>query len=556
MTMPTNNRSVSRVPPRRLGVYRLKRRTERYGGLSQYFNENNRSIYHTFNSPLFSGKTFAIVDPLAQPNKFGIHIIDENDLANAANLVNSSGGDWGYVTVVIRDDDLKVSKWKEIFTKFRKFHLIPLVRLATHVENSAWTIPKNGDAYRWTEFLSQMHWPVMNRYVILFNEPNHAGEWGNTIDPEKYSEIVKEFSDSLRKASDSFFILPAGLDMSAHSGGNSLDGAEYLRRMYVHTPSLFSAIDGWNSHSYPNPGFSASVWGRGKGTIGSFLFEQELLKQYTQKKFPIFITESGWMHSNGKFFNSNLLSPQEISQNLQTAATTLWNMENIVAVTPFLLNYQDAPFDHFSFQKLGSNEFYPHFYGYKDIPKPLGQPSRFYRFEISDRIFPHEIVVGSTFTREVQLKNIGEAELDPADSFSLASSGGDDKTTIKGTLPYLDPGEQKPLRYTIHAPEKVGEYQIKSYLHHAGEEYLLDQGKVKVIPPPSLNLSVSLGWRSNANERNVTVLIYSKTHNLLSKYEHQTIAHGVLALESVENIVPGEEYRVVVLSYCYNDSQS
>jgi hypothetical protein len=396
----------------------------------------------------------------------------------------------------------------------------------------------------------------MNRYVILFNEPNHAGEWGNTIDPEKYSEVVKEFSDSLRKASDSFFILPAGLDMSAHTGGNTLDGAEYLRRMYIHTPSLFSDIDGWNSHSYPNPGFSASVWGRGKGTIGSFLYEQELLKQYTQKKFPIFITESGWMHSNGKFFNRNLLSPQEVSQNLQTAAMTLWNMENIVAVTPFLLNYQDAPFDHFSFQKLGNTEFYPHYYGYRDISKRSGQPARFYRFEVSGRIFPHEIVVGSTFMREVTLKNIGEAELDPRDSFSLTVSGGDDKTILNGSLPYLDPGEQKPFSYAIHAPETVGEYLIISYIHHGGEEFLIDQGKIRVIPPPSVNITLSLGWRRGPSEQHAVVLLYSKTHELLAKYSDQTISRGILSISSIKNIVPGEEYRVVVLVPYYLPRQS
>lgn len=519
----------------------------------KYFNLTLIIIFLSF----FTKLAFAIVDPLSRPNnQFGIHIIDENDLNNAATLVNSNGGDWGYVTLVIPDTDFKLSKWKDIFIRLRKLHLIPLVRLATHVENGAWAIPKKGDAFRWTEFLSQMPWPVMNRYVILFNEPNHAGEWGNTIDPEGYSETLKEFSDSLRKASDSFFILPAGLDMSAHSGGNTLDGAEFLRRMHARTPTLFSSIDGWNSHSYPNPGFSASVLGRGKGSIGSFLYEQQLIRQYTQQKLPLFITETGWMHSNGKYFDSNLLSPEQVSENLRTAAATLWTRENVVTVTPFLLNYQDAPFDHFSFQKIGNSEFYPHYYAYKDISKIAGSPARFYRFEVSDRIFPHEIVVGSTFEREVKLKNIGDAELDPKDSFSIAVSGGDANTQILGEIPYLDPGEQKSLIYTIHAPEKAGEYLIKSYLHHAGEEYLIDAGKVIVIPPPSVNISVSLGWRRAPSEKNITVLLYSKNHVLLSKYENISIEHGSLKVSSIKDIVPGEEYRVVVLVPYYLPRQA
>ena len=39
-----------------------------------------------------------------ETNKFGIHILDPSELQQAAELVNSSGGDWGFVTIVIRDD--------------------------------------------------------------------------------------------------------------------------------------------------------------------------------------------------------------------------------------------------------------------------------------------------------------------------------------------------------------------------------------------------------------------------------------------------------------------
>jgi len=42
-------------------------------------------------------KVSAIENPIARPNNFfGIHILDENDLDDAAKLINSSGGDWGY----------------------------------------------------------------------------------------------------------------------------------------------------------------------------------------------------------------------------------------------------------------------------------------------------------------------------------------------------------------------------------------------------------------------------------------------------------------------------
>ena len=60
---------------------------------------------------VFPHKTLAIVDPLKSANnKFGIHITDENDLDEARALINSSGGDWGYITLVIREDERDVKR--------------------------------------------------------------------------------------------------------------------------------------------------------------------------------------------------------------------------------------------------------------------------------------------------------------------------------------------------------------------------------------------------------------------------------------------------------------
>ena len=40
-------------------------------------------------------------------NMFGIHVAtpSREELENAANLVNTNGGNWGYVTVVIQEND-------------------------------------------------------------------------------------------------------------------------------------------------------------------------------------------------------------------------------------------------------------------------------------------------------------------------------------------------------------------------------------------------------------------------------------------------------------------
>src|SRR3989339_1270410 len=98
----------------------------------------------------FPQSVHAIYDPLSvSNNKYGIHIAELTDLTDAANLVNSSGGDWGYVTLVIQDGDRNQSKWQELFNEMRRLHLIPILRLATHPEGDSWKIPQKEDAKRW-----------------------------------------------------------------------------------------------------------------------------------------------------------------------------------------------------------------------------------------------------------------------------------------------------------------------------------------------------------------------------------------------------------------------
>ena len=128
-----------------------------------------------------------------ETNKFGIHILDPSELQQAAELVNSSGGDWGFITIVIRDDDRDFKKWQNFFDQCRQLHLIPLVRLATHNENETWVAPKKEEISSWVNFLVNLNWPTKNRHIVVFNEPNHTKEWGGKIDPPHYAQILDEF---------------------------------------------------------------------------------------------------------------------------------------------------------------------------------------------------------------------------------------------------------------------------------------------------------------------------------------------------------------------------
>ncbi len=305
----------------------------------------------------FRGTSFAIYNPTSLPNnKFGIHIVDSNDIEAAAELVNSSSenkGDWGYLTVIIQDTDREQKKWSEIFERLRIYHLIPILRLATHGENGdTWAKPKPEESLVWAQFLNKLPWPVKNRYIILFNEPNHAKEWGGALAADEYAQVASEFADSLHKTSDNFFILPAGFDLYAAGVGGTMEASAYWRLMDKQVPGIFSKFDGWTSHSYPKNEFSGSPYDFGRYSIRGFEWELSYLTQNFQVKasLPVFITETGWSQKPS-------LSRETIAGYFKTAFESVWTDDRIVAVTPFLLNYQAPPFASFSWKKSDGSFF-------------------------------------------------------------------------------------------------------------------------------------------------------------------------------------------------------
>ena len=319
---------------------------------------------------------FAINDPLQVPNnKYGIHIVDENDLENAATLVNSSNGLWGYVTMVIREDDRNLDKWQAIFNRMKSYKLIPIIRLATKLTGNYWMKPDESEIQKWSDFLTTLTWPIKNRYVIVFNEPNHAKEWGGTVNPEEYGRLLIKYSQSLKQKNSDFFILPAGLDASAPNSSVTMDEVNFLKILLKEHPDVAGYIDGWTSHSYPNPGFRGKITDSGRGTLQTFDWELSLLKDLgIDKFFPVFITETGWPHREGDQIVNSYYSADEVGNLIAQTAQTIWSDSRITAITPFLLNYLSEPFSNFSWQVKNEADFYPQFDSYRSIPKHAGRP--------------------------------------------------------------------------------------------------------------------------------------------------------------------------------------
>ncbi len=500
----------------------------------------------------------AVYDPLSVPNNpYGMHIVDFNDISELPDVINSSGGDWGYVTFVISDRDMDRSKIQRLFDQMRRFHLIPIVRLATHPDGALWVKPSSDSYDSIVSFLSSLHWPIENRYVILYNEPNHANEWGGSIDPEGYAKTVVTLGKKLKESSSDFFILPAGLDVSAASDGLSLSASEYLKRMVQAEPELLHTIDGWTSHSYPNPAFSGSPYATGRGTLRSFEWELSYLESLGfSKKLPVFITETGWIHAEGVSTHFGAFSSDGVSKNIAIAAQNAWKDQRIAAITPFVFNYQSFPFDGFSWKTVGNTSLYSFAESYKQIPKKSGEPQQRESYEFESPLIPERLIANSSYHLTATIKNLGQGIIDETDGYSIQiHQQGDSLGFLFDPIPTVEPFSSGEISLHLRTPKTVGTYPIQLSLRHHAKEIPLQAIQLTIAPPPSITIQAPLGWKRAQQAVEATVLIYD-THELIHKFSGLTITNGELSIREIPGIIPGKKYRVVLLVPSYLPRQA
>ncbi len=313
----------------------------------------------------------AVENPLSVPNnKFGIHILFPSEIHEAASLVNSKGGDWGYVTIPIQTADKDLEKWQKFMDDAGSLHVIPLVRLATegdYFNTKVWRKPTAEDVLDFANFLSSLRWPTKNRYIIVFNEVNRADEWGGNPNPSEYAGILRYASDLFKSKNPDFFIISAGLDNAAATIPQvAINEYEFIETMVVSFPDVFEQVDGLGSHSYPNPAFSQPPTKQDRVSIATFQHENQLLKSLINKELPVFITETGWSKKN--------LSDGTIENYYREAFSSVWNDSSIVAITPFLFRANMGPFVEFSFL-LENGSPSSQYTVLKDMQKIKGTPS-------------------------------------------------------------------------------------------------------------------------------------------------------------------------------------
>lgn len=276
----------------------------------------------------------------------GVHVLNPADLDAAKALVdiNPAAQEWHYVTIPLTLNDLKNSvEWQKFFDLAKAQRVIPIIRLATRYDaaSDSWQIPSRRDIIDLTRFLANLNWPTDQRNIIVFNEVNHAKEWGGKIAPAEYARILRFTADWLRSEEKPYVIMPAAMDLAAPDSATTKAAFSYLEDMLAEDREIFNYIDVWNSHSYPNPGFSSSPTRIAINSLRGFWFELEFIKNRTNRDLKVFITETGWADS--------VATRRRLSDYYTYALMHVWSDPRVIAVTPFVLRGDPGPFSEFGF---------------------------------------------------------------------------------------------------------------------------------------------------------------------------------------------------------------
>jgi hypothetical protein len=396
-------------------------------------------------------------------NIFGLHLTQPSDIDSAASVINSSNGKWGWVTLVIRQDQLDPGTWQEFFDKCRSLHLIPIVRVATLMENDYWSRPQLSDMGNIAEFLNTLNWPTQTQHIILFNEVNHGQEWGGSIDVEDYVDIFISTSQIFKNLNPDFFILGPGLDLASPDKlPDFLSAKTFYQKISQYNPNYFDHLDGLASHSYPNHGFIGTPADIGQHSIHGYLWEIEYIRSLGINFIkPVFITETGWPHQEGIEKNSNFYTTKTTADFL-LKSFDIWSKDpNVLAVTPFIYNYPHPPFDHFSWLDEQGN-LYPEYQKIIDFPKFHNQPSQINKYQAVKIDMPLLIFQNHQYPGHLTLKNTGQTIWGKGETqFCLAPQSTQNITLSSvclNTSENIKPGQtiKLPFTFTVNPREQIG----------------------------------------------------------------------------------------------------
>lgn len=357
--------------------------------MREFHTENKRRGWYTIGGALLLAvllvSALTLLNP-PQPNtgKMGIHLMLDDGRTQFDPAVWDSHLQYasqvgGYVTEIIRLDDLDSAKWQRFFDLCSQYELTPIIRLATtyDTDNNWWVAPPADDdgsyrtvAAQYAVFFSEIDWDG-ELFALVGNEPNHGKDWSGAPDAAAYTRFLTDVSEAVKAAHSGIRIGNGALNPAIEnsngqplmSGVIAVDAESFLDAMVEADPNFTRALDVWNSHVYSltppwapqhgvtylngasNPNALEPVEGLSNHGVNSYNWELYKLSQLGKLKvLPVIISETGW--------SSILFSDEKITQytdlsyfgnqgrypDLPEEGWVPWIEDaRVLAVTPFVL---------------------------------------------------------------------------------------------------------------------------------------------------------------------------------------------------------------------------
>ena len=285
-------------------------------------------------------------------------------IRTAGEIANANGGSWGYVTILLTNQDRNASApeyvLQQILDRCYEVRLQPIVRVGTRFDEGTgiWERPTDDDPALWRTLFESVKWPTRTVWVIPANEPNLGREWGGNVDVASYARYLERFIHIFGDSSR-FKVVNAPLNLSnPHSPPEMQDAFDFLAEHLALTPTIFERLPGWASNSY-------KIDGVGEGERFTHRGYQVELEQIG-RDLPVLITESGVLNRHDE---------DEIARFFVQAYKDWQSDPRVVAATPLFWDPDVDKHWMFTLDSSGNVETSSATYRtLRELPRVAGSP--------------------------------------------------------------------------------------------------------------------------------------------------------------------------------------
>ena len=143
------------------------------------------------------------------------------------------------------------------------------------------------------------------------------------------------------------------------------------------------------------------------------------------------------------------------NQDILIQDSELWTDKNIIAITPFILDYTDPPFSNFSWT-LKEDNFVPWYQTVKDFQKLAGAPEQYNKLITLRSYLPQELTVNRTYQGSISIQNIGQKIIGRSDLSAKIKTNHKDLDFVIGTNDQdIHPSQVVLLPITINTSQII-----------------------------------------------------------------------------------------------------